>query len=91
MAENGASITVEVRLSAASGRSVTANLAVGPASTAVATDYTLGATAVTFAPSETTKSITLSPENDFAAEANETVVLVSMGPPRWVQVSAAHA
>ncbi len=65
-----------VTLDAASGRTVTVNHAVAGTATATAgTDFTGGAGTLSFAPGETTKSITLSVTGDETDEADETVVL----------------
>lgn len=80
VAENaGSATTISVQLSAASNRSVSATLALSGSATNNS-DYKLSQTAISFAPGETSKSITLTPVNDSAVEGNETVVLSLSAP-----------
>lgn len=58
------------------GVPLTVNYTVGSASTASSGDYNSIGTSVSFAATETTKTVTLTPINDSNYEGNETVVLV---------------
>ena len=62
-----------VRLSAASGRSVTVKYATADGTAAAGTDYTARAlTALSFSPGQTSRTVTVQVKGDKAREANET-------------------
>ena len=86
----GESTTVTVSLSSASGRSLTVGYRQvdGPRATALPSDYTLTpASAVTFAPGETSKTITVAAVADNLDEPNETVI-IGLSPGSFYTVSS---
>lgn len=76
-ADEGATVSIPVRLSVASNQTVAVPYAV--AGSAGAADHTLAAGSLTFAPGVTTASLTLRLTDDTLSESDETVV-VSLGP-----------
>jgi hypothetical protein len=79
LAENASPLTVSVTMSEAWTLPVTVPLTfAGTASTT--SDYTRSTTSLTFAPGETTKTITITPKNDTARELDETIV-ITLGAP----------
>lgn len=71
--ENGPPLTLTVTRSAHLGETETIALAFSGTATP-ATDYTVSATSVTFAPGETQKTITLTPIDNDAADGAKTIV-----------------
>ena len=76
VSESTSRITVPIILSAAAGRPITVNLAAVTGGTAIpGTDFSLSSSSVTFAPGETSKTVTLNITNDLLNEALETIRL----------------
>jgi hypothetical protein len=79
--EGAGSASIAVNLSAASGRTVTVNYALGVGSTATAADFTLTPGTLTFNPGVTTANIPLTISEDLIDEnPDETVVIALSGP-----------
>lgn len=74
--EGGGSAQFTVTLSTASGRTVTVDFATANGSAVAGSDYVSKTGTVTFAPGETTKTISVTLIDDFAAEGNETFSVV---------------
>ncbi len=74
-AESVASTTLAITLSEATTVAVTADYKVTGTATGSGTDYTLANGTLTFAPGETTKSITLTIIDDSLNENNETAII----------------
>jgi len=73
-------VTVTVSLSYASTVPVTVNWSLVDGSAIAGSDYTTGSGTVTFAPGETTKTISITVIGDFAQEADETFTVVLTSP-----------
>jgi hypothetical protein len=73
--------TFTISLSTASGESVTVNYATANGTATAGSDYQAKAASVTFAPGETTKSVTVAVIGDKVKEANETF---------FINLSGAH-
>ncbi len=74
--ESTSRITVPIILSAAAGRPITVNISAATGGTAIlGTDFSLSSSSVTFAPGETSKTVTLNITNDLLNEALETIRL----------------
>ena len=72
-AENSGSLSSNVTLSGASGKTVTVDYASADNTSTAGSDYTaLGSTTLTFAPGQTSKTITASLTDDAVDEINET-------------------
>ena len=70
-----ATTTFTVSLSQATGSTVTVNYTTNPGSAAAGVDYTSASGTLTFAPGETSKTVTVSVLGDTTYEANETFYL----------------
>ena len=77
--KNVTPVDIEVSLSTASGRDVTADYAV-TGGTATGGDYTLAAGTVTILAGATTANVSLAVTNDATYEANETVEITLSNP-----------
>jgi len=69
-----------VQLSAASAFTFTVNYATSNGTATAPTDYTAASGTLTFAPGETSKTITITTVNDSAQEGDETVNLTLSSP-----------
>jgi hypothetical protein len=76
--ENGSALPVTITLS--SGWALPVSVALSFAGSASTLDYTRSATSLTFAPGETSKSITITPKNDTLKETSESII-ISLGSP----------
>lgn len=81
-AEDGGDATIEVRLDAPSGRTVTVDYARSGNDTALDDDATVSGSpgTLTFAPGEVSKSISVAISDDLLNEDNETVIVVLSNP-----------
>ncbi|QEL17641.1 Calx-beta domain-containing protein [Limnoglobus roseus] len=73
-------MTFTVTLSAASGQTVTVNYATADGTAAAGSDYTATSGTLTFAPGETSKTVSVTVRADALNEANETLALTLSGP-----------
>ena len=81
IAENAGTASVNVTLSAASAKSITVNYASANATATAGSDYTaLSSTTLTFAPGDTSKTVTASITNDTLDEADETFTIALASP-----------
>ena len=81
IAENAGTASVNVTLSAASAKSITVNYASANATATAGSDYTaLSSTTLTFAPGDTSKTVTASITNDTLDEADETFTIALTSP-----------
>ncbi|HEX6288526.1 MAG TPA: Calx-beta domain-containing protein, partial [Herpetosiphonaceae bacterium] len=78
--ENAAAATLTVRLNAASAQSVTVEYATGDGTATAGSDYTTSSGTVTFAPGETSKTISIPLLEDGLLEANETFTVSLSNP-----------
>jgi large repetitive protein len=69
-----------VALSAPSGRSVSVNYATADGTATAGADYTAASGTLTFAPGETSKTVTVSATGDAAGEGDDTFYVVLSGP-----------
>lgn len=79
-ATEGGVLTFSVTLSAAASKSVTVNYSTANGSAAAGSDYTATSGTLTFAPGETSKSVTVASIDDSTYEGNETFT-VSLSSP----------
>lgn len=72
--------TFTITLSAASAETVTVNYATADGTATAGSDYTAGSGTLTFAPGETSKTVTVSITGDTVTESNETFTVNLSGP-----------
>lgn len=89
--ENAGTATLLVKLNAPSAQSVSVTYATGGGTATAGSDYTATTGTVTFAPGETSKSITVLILDETAGEPSETVILTLSAPVNAVVSSTATA
>ncbi len=89
--ENAVSAVVTVRLSAASGRTVTADYATSDGTATAGSDYTATSGTLTFNPGETSKTFSVPILEDTLGEPNETIALSLSNPSNAVLGTPASA
>ncbi|MHB8877335.1 MAG: Calx-beta domain-containing protein, partial [Myxococcaceae bacterium] len=77
--EGSGSANFTVTLSAASGRAVTVNFATAGGTATAGSDFVNGSGTLTFAPGDTTRSVTVSISNDVFDEADESFTVTLAG------------
>jgi ELWxxDGT repeat protein len=76
----GASVTLTVSLGAASGRSVTVAWATAPGTATAPSDYTTASGSLTFAPGQTSKTVSVALTGDLVPEPTETFAVTLSAP-----------